>query len=291
MAVSEVADARRWSNLQKSTSSGTITMPPPTPNSAPKNPATSPIPRSFAGTSPTLRRVDALASLADEPSGAALFLDIDGVLAPIVDRPDDASVPAETRSELRRLAARYALVACVTGRPRETAEALVGVPELTYVGEHGLELDPDAQAWAPQIHAFSRGAGWADLEEKPLTAAFHYRRAPDREAARAELEAVATAALEQGFRTRWGRLVLEVLPPVDASKGTAVRRLLKESGLRRALYAGDDTTDLDGFAALDGLDLAVRVAVVSTEGPSELGKRADVVVGSPDALLELLRAL
>jgi trehalose 6-phosphate phosphatase len=86
-------------------------------------------------------------------------------------------------------------------------------------------------------------------------------------------------------------MVLEVLPPLDVSKGTAVRRLLEERGLRCALYAGDDTTDLDGFRALDGLDAAVRVAVVSAEGPSELGEAADLIVGSTDAFLELLRRL
>jgi trehalose 6-phosphate phosphatase len=85
--------------------------------------------------------------------------------------------------------------------------------------------------------------------------------------------------------------VLEVLPPVAASKGTAVQALLEQTGVRRALYAGDDTTDLDGFAALDGLDAAVRVAVVSDEGPSELGRRADLLVGDPAAFLELLRKL
>ena len=75
-------------------------------------------------------------------------------------------------------------------------------------------------------------------------------------------------------------MVLEVLPPVETSKGTAVRHLLAAHGLQRALYAGDDTTDLDGFAALDGLEFSVRVAVVSAEGPAALGARADVVVGS-----------
>jgi trehalose-6-phosphatase len=70
-----------------------------------------------------------------------------------------------------------------------------------------------------------------------------------------------------------------------------VRALLAETRLRRALYAGDDTTDLNGFAALDGLDAAFRVAVASTEGPSELAERADLVVGSPAAFLELLRQL
>jgi len=82
-----------------------------------------------------------------------------------------------------------------------------------------------------------------------------------------------------------------VLPPVETSKGTAVRELLEQTGLRRALYAGDDTTDLDGFAALDGLETVVRVAVVTAEGPSELETQADVVVGSTAAVLELLRQL
>jgi trehalose 6-phosphate phosphatase len=234
--------------------------------------------------------VEPLDRLAADPTLAALLLDVDGVLAPIVERPEDASVPEETRAELRRLAGRYGLVACVTGRPSETAERIVGVPGLTVVGEHGLELEPAAAEWAPRIRAFAEEAAWP-AERKPLTAAFHYRTAPDPAAARTELEAIARDALEAGFRTRWGRMVLEVLPPLDVSKGTAVRRLLERTGLRRALYAGDDTTDLDAFAALDGLDLAIRVAVVSAEGPSQLGERADLVVGSTGALLELLRQL
>jgi trehalose 6-phosphate phosphatase len=86
-------------------------------------------------------------------------------------------------------------------------------------------------------------------------------------------------------------MVLEVLPPIDASKGTAVQALLEESGLTRALYAGDDTTDLDGFAALEGLEAAVRIAIVSAEGPAELGERADLVLGSTEAFAELLAQL
>jgi trehalose-phosphatase len=238
-----------------------------------------------------VRRVDALERIAAEPASAALFLDIDGVLAPIVERPEDARVPNETRRELERLRGRYALVACVTGRPSEVAREIVGVDGLTYVGEHGLELDPEAQAWADRIHGFAIEVPWVDLEVKPLSVAFHYRSAPDTEEAREQLETVAAGALDLGFRTRWGRMVLEVLPPVDASKGTAVRHLLETTGLRRALYAGDDTTDLDGFTALDGLETAVRVAVVSAEGPTELGERADVIVGSTDTFLEVLRQL
>jgi trehalose 6-phosphate phosphatase len=235
--------------------------------------------------------VDALGEIAAEPGKAGLFLDIDGVLAPIVPRPEDARVPEATRRVLGKLADRYGLVACVTGRPSEVAREIVGVESLTYIGEHGLELDPAASEWASRIHGFAVEVPWRDIELKPLSVAFHYRTAPDPETARRQLEPVASAALDLGFRSRWGRMVLEVLPPGDASKGTAVRRLLETSGLRRALYAGDDTTDLDGFTALDGLDAAVRVAVVSAEGPSELGERADVVVGSTDAFREVLEQL
>lgn len=235
--------------------------------------------------------MNALDLIAAEPDQAALFLDIDGVLAPIVARPEDARVPPETRAELERLAGRYALVAAVTGRPSDEAHGIVGVDTLTYVGEHGLELDPDAAEWAARIRGYARDVAWPDIELKPLSVAFHYRTARDPALAREQLEPVAVAALGEGFRTRWGRMVLEVLPPVDASKGTAVRRLLETSGLRRALYAGDDTTDLDGFAALDGLDVAMRVAISSAEGPVELGERADLIVGSPAAFLELLRRL
>jgi len=235
--------------------------------------------------------VDALTLLASDPAAAALFLDVDGVLAPIVDRPDEASMPSEARRERERLTDRYALVACVTGRPADVAAQIVGVAGIRYVGEHGLELDPGAASWAEQVNDFADRVDWPDVERKPLSVAFHYRTAPDPDAARIDLEQVARDALADGLRTRWGRRVLEVLPPIDATKGSAVRHLLAESGLRRALYAGDDTTDLDGFSALDGLDASVRVAVVSTEGPSDLGMRADLIVGSPDAFRELLARL
>jgi trehalose 6-phosphate phosphatase len=232
-----------------------------------------------------------LARLAEEPGRAAILLDVDGTLAPIVARPEDARVPDATRSLLRRLVERYALVACVSGRPGAEAERIVGVRGITYVGEHGLELAPAAEAWVARLREFAATVPWPAEAGKRLTLSFHYRTAANPEAARALLEEVAVRALEQGLRPRWGRMVLEVRPPLEADKGTAIRRLLEERRLVRALYAGDDATDLDGFRALDGLELAVRVAIVSDEGPSELGEAADLVLGSPAALAELLAQL
>jgi trehalose 6-phosphate phosphatase len=231
-----------------------------------------------------------LAPLANGPRQAAVLLDVDGTLAPIVARPDLAAVPEETRAELRRLASRYALVACISGRTGADARRLVGVDGIFYVGVHGLELAPDADAWrAPlrELAAFE----WPWVEDKGLTVAFHWREAGDEDEARASLERVAERARALGLEARWGRKVLELRPPVEGDKGTAVRALLGEHGLRRALYAGDDTTDLDAFRGLDGCEVAVRIAVASSEGPPELQAAADLVVGSPPELLELLRLL
>jgi len=234
--------------------------------------------------------VELLARLAEDPPSAAIFLDVDGVLAPIVPRPEDARVPEATRSELRRLAGRYALVACVSGRAGADARAIVGVPALTYVGNHGLELEPDAGEWTKQLGALLAGVDWPRVENKGLTAALHYRDMDETDARR-ELDAIAERARAAGFVARYGRKVLEIVPPLEANKGTAVRRLLDERGVRRALYAGDDTTDLDAFAALEPLELGVRVAVASAEGPPELRKQADIVLGAQSGVLVLLRAL
>ena len=231
-----------------------------------------------------------LAPLLEAPAETGILLDVDGTLAPIAARPEDALVPEPVRAELRRLVGRYALVGCVSGRTGEDAARLVAVGGVRYVGVHGLELDPEAEQWRERIRDFARAASWP-AEDKGLSVAFHFRGSDDEQAAITRLTRIAERARAEGLDARFGRKVLEVRPPVRADKGTAVRSLVAEHGLRRALYAGDDTTDLDAFRGLDDLDAAVRVAVASTEGPPELQGAADVVVDGPEELLELLRLL
>ena len=226
--------------------------------------------------------------LRQDPARAAVLLDVDGTLAPVVERPELAEVPKETREELERLVGRYALVACISGRDGDEARRLVRVDGIVYVGVHGLELAPEAERWRETLRPFAR-LEWPWLEDKGLTVALHWREAADEPAARTELEDVAARAEEAGLEARWGRKVLELRPPVEADKGTAVRTLLEKRDLRRALYAGDDTTDLDAFRGLDGLEIGVRIAVDSAEAPPGLREAADLVVASPAELLELLR--
>jgi trehalose-phosphatase len=236
---------------------------------------------------------DLLRQLSADPAEAGLFLDFDGVLAPIVERPEDAVAPPAARAELERLVGRYALVAVVSGRAGDDVRSRVGVEGVVCVGSHGLELEPRAERWRRVLAAFATNAAWPkrDVEVKGLAVTFHFRNRPDEDEALRELDAIAEEAACTGLTARYGRKVLEVLPPLRTNKGTAVRLLLNERGLRRALAAGDDTTDIDSFAALDGLEVAVRVAVASAEAPSARLDAADIRVDSTDEFLALLRTL
>ena len=252
--------------------------------------------------------------LRERPEQTAILCDIDGTLAPVVERAEEAFVPDATRRVLEALATRFALVGCISGRRATDARRMVGVGSLTYIGNHGLErlapgaadpaVDTDLEPLAARVRAFAtarfddrlRAAG-VRLEDKDAIWAFHWRGAPEPEQARALLEEVAAAARREGLIPHWGRMVLEIRPTATVDKGTAVSAALAGAQISTALYAGDDTTDLDAFRrlrALQGegtLELGVCVGVASPEGPTQIATEADLVVNDPDELRELLAQL
>lgn len=257
----------------------------------------------------------ALEPLVANPDRSAVLLDVDGTLAPIADRPEDAVVPAEATAILNDLAARYALVACVTGRQALEAREMVGVPALTYVGNQGFELlapggrapatDDAAAGRERATSAFLAGLEWERLdqlglrrEDKGPIQVIHWRGAPDETAAAEEVEAIEREASAAGLVPLWGRKVLELRPVAGIDKGSAVRGLLAERGpFGAALFVGDDRTDVDAFRALGALvsssqlGTAVRVGVVSPESPPEVEAEADIVVSGTAGVLEVLEAL
>jgi trehalose 6-phosphate phosphatase len=257
---------------------------------------------------------EALAGLTADPSRAGIFCDIDGVLAPIVSRADDAQVRQETAILLGRLARRYGLVACVSGRSATEARRLVGVGGIAYAGSHGAELlepgaaspriNPAFKSWEGRVKQFVAERDSPDLrrlrvriEDKGPIVALHWRGAPDEDAALARVNEVAAEAEAAGLAIHWGRKVLELRPPVPFDKGQAVHDLIERAAVRTALFGGDDTTDLDAFDALTALleqgalDAAVRVGVRSEEGPPAIVERADVVVDGVTGFAEVLAAL
>jgi trehalose 6-phosphate phosphatase len=264
--------------------------------------------------SPAPTLVEALEPLRSDPSHSAVLLDIDGTLAPIVRHATDAHVPEATRTLLIEIAKRYGLVGCVSGRRAASARQVVAIGSIAYVGNHGGELlragatspevDPELAAWTERVRAFATRVYTGEhqrlrvrAEDKHAIAAFHWRGAPDEDAAAAAVREIAARAQAEGLAVHWGRKVLEVRPPVVLDKSLGVSALLSGSTFAAALYAGDDTTDLDAFRGLRALvgagtlARAVCVAVSSEEAPRELTAQADLAIDGTDGVRELLEAL
>jgi trehalose 6-phosphate phosphatase len=254
-----------------------------------------------------------LGPLREAPDRSAILTDVDGTLAPIVERAEEAAVPAPAREALARLSERYALVGCISGRQALEARRLVGLDSLAYAGNHGLELLlPGAEAPEPDPSVAGRETEAADflasldgeldaaelrLEDKGPIQALHWRGSGDEAGAESRAHEIANAAGKAGLEPRWGRKVLELRPAGGGGKDGAVASLLAGGKLDRAIYAGDDRTDLDAFGRLrelreEGrLEAAVCVGVLSEEGPAELAEEADLTVTGLEGWLEMLEWL
>ena len=247
-----------------------------------------------------------LRPLVENPTRAAVLVDYDGSLAPIVDDPERARPLPEARDVLALLARHLGLVAVVSGRPVAFLRDALGLDGVTCVGQYGLEhlrdgrvvMDPRAE---PHLDAVAVAADAAEREFPDLyverkgrvAVTVHWRTAPARAAA-ATAWADATAA-RLGLLVYPTRMARELRPPVPVDKGSAVEALC--AGLQAVAFAGDDHGDLAAFDALDRMEAdgrlehAVRIGVRSSEEPPELIARAQVRVEGPDGLAALLSGL
>ena len=256
----------------------------------------------------------ALAALRAEPARAAVLSDVDGTLAPIVERPEQAAVPPRASELLAAMSERFGLVACISGRRALEARRLVGLEGIAYAGNHGLELllpgerEPrldlavaGQERSAAEFVAGLEGGALAErglrIEDKGPIQSLHWRGAADERAADAYAHEIAAAAGRAKLEPRWGRKVLELRPVGGGGKDAAVAALLASDDYRTAVYAGDDRTDLDAFRRLrelresGELEAAVCVGVISAEGPPELREEADVLVDGPEGWLAMLEEL
>jgi trehalose 6-phosphate phosphatase len=250
-----------------------------------------------------------------------LLSDIDGTLSPIVPRPEDATVPEAIRAPLRALVAKGVKVAFITGRSLEMAQRMVGLDDAAYAADHGLtvwldgrkeaapglaEYEALARQTEDELQALSRTAPGVELENKGALLAVHYRRAEGPGAREAILEALGRSQAAQRFRMQEGRMVIELRPPLQADKGTALEMLIDRLGVEGVICAGDDITDTDMFATLrrlrtQGLPAGrqglggAAVAVASQEAAPEVAQAADYTVEGPEGiewlLSEMVRAL
>ncbi len=189
-------------------------------------------------------------------AGASLFLDFDGTLVEIAERPDAVRVDARLAELMRAvLAALDGRVAVISGRPAAQVRALFSA-ELVVVGSHGMEFAADGPPPRPAALA-DVGAAMQDLarrhdgvmvEDKPVGVALHFRQCP---AAEGECVELASAlAARHGLALQPGKMMIEVRA-AGGDKGTAIRALMREPAMggTRPVFMGDDHTDEPGFAA------------------------------------------
>jgi trehalose-phosphatase len=254
------------------------------------------------------------------------MLDVDGTLAPIAPRPEEAIVPDETRRVVAALAALPNVrVVLVSGRAAADARRMVGVAKVWVIGNHGFEAvspdggeleQPELGPWRSAIARAARRIAplvapvpGVLLEDKGWTLSVHYRLADPLVVPRL-IESVERAAEPLGLRVMRGKMVVEVRPDVRVDKGTAVLRLAaelgalpgRESGVTEddgdsaaataggsTLFVGDDRTDEDAFRALRSR--SPRVVTVRVTHGEDIATAAEFSVEDPAAVRSFLEWL
>jgi trehalose-phosphatase len=211
----------------------------------------------------------------------AVFLDYDGTLTPIVDRPELATLSDEMRSAMRQLAG-TALVGIVSGRDLADVVAMVGIDGILYAGSHGFQLRDadgheevaaDAQPYradlvaaADEVDRAISNIDGAFMERKGFAIAAHYRlvAAAKQEEVRSRVERI--AAGYPRLRVTGGKMVIELRPDLHWDKGQAILALIERWGVRDLfpVYLGDDETDEDAFRALRGRGTGILVGDAPT---------------------------
>jgi trehalose-phosphatase len=240
----------------------------------------------------------------------ALFLDYDGTLTPIVDRPEDAHIDPAMRAALRAAAA-VMPVAIVSGRDLDDVAALVDLDELIYAGSHGFDIrGPDLRLEQPEgvdaledladaaerLHQRLAAIDGAQVERKRFAIAVHYRRVAAEQVPQVEQAVAATAQALPTLKRTGGKQIYELRPDIDWDKGRAVTWLLAQLDLDGPdvlpIYIGDDDTDEDAFRALaerGGIGILVSAAPHPSTAAYRL-RDADAVRALLAHLTEIERA-
>ncbi|MGH2683184.1 MAG: trehalose-phosphatase [Actinomycetota bacterium] len=241
-----------------------------------------------------------------EARPVGVFLDYDGTLSEIAPTPEEARPAPGLRDALEGLVAAGAETVVISGRRAGAVAAMLEAPVRCF-GLYGLEdergpvsrsaeLVAALESVLPDVERAAALVPGSRVEAKGLQVAVHYRASPEPETARRVLvERLRPVAEAHGYRLLEGKKVVELAAVGGPTKGDVVARVVKSSGLRAAMYAGDDAADEAAFEAIDRLTedglTTLKVAVRHPEAPAGLIEAADVVVEGPDRVVALLREL
>ncbi len=225
-----------------------------------------------------LDHIDRILDISDRR--LAVFLDYDGTLTPIVERPELAVLYSSMREAIQTLT-RYATVAILSGRDLDDISQRVGIDNIIFAGSHGFDVvGPDGlrkqvatefltilDAAAEQLREKLSDVPGALVEKKRFSIAAHYRLTDERGADAVAQGVTEVASQHRGLRIVSGKKVYELQPDVDWNKGRALLWLMETLGLDESnillVYIGDDRTDEDAFRALD----ESGIGIIVTEQP------------------------
>jgi trehalose 6-phosphate phosphatase len=242
----------------------------------------------------------------------AVFLDYDGTLTPIVERPENAIISERMRETVRALAERCP-VCVVSGRDRPVVQELMGLNNLIVAGSHGFDI------WSPDHGAIEHEEGGGDfayllakvrarlhevmdpiegalVEPKKASVAAHFRLVSEEERHKIkDMVDEILAAHPDRLKVTPGKMVYEIQPKLDWDKGKAVLYLLEALDLKRddviPIYLGDDVTDEDAFRALKGIGIGIFVGRASDPEVGERTTAADYVLNTPEEVGRFLESL
>jgi trehalose 6-phosphate phosphatase len=233
---------------------------------------------------------------------AALVTDVDGTLSRIVSRPEHATVDDDVRGALRSVEERVAMVAIVTGREETVARSMVGLPELTYVGNYALDTESsevvdetDLDAARVLVRSLLQPFPCVEIEEKGVSFALHYRNCIDLTMRERILTLVSPVAAAAGAKLLEGKQVIELVPLRLPDKSNAVARLLRERDIQGVVYLGDDLGDVPVFQQMarrrqQGLP-SLSLAVIDPETHPAVLESADMYLDGVDGVYAFLTAL
>lgn len=236
-----------------------------------------------------------------------LFLDYDGTLTPIVDTPQAAIISKDTKELLRKLSRMpHFRLGIISGRSLKDIKNIVGLENIIYAGNHGLEIQGPKIRFKSPVSAKEKLAirnivrvlrsqlssfKGVLIEDKGLTLSIHYRlvdkgSVPDFK--KKFDEAIAVYASAGNIKISGGKKVYELKPPVQWDKGKAILWFLARQKFSLKdkkilpIYVGDDTTDEDAFRVLQGKGLTVSVGKYNNS-------QAGYYLNNPGEVVEFLR--
>ncbi|CAH1174027.1 unnamed protein product [Phaedon cochleariae] len=250
---------------------------------------------------------DYLKNYLGKNSKLAVLLDYDGTLTPLVAHPDLAKIPLETKRVLQELSELPDIfIAVISGRAVKNVKEMVGLENITYAGNHGMEvLYPDGSSYVHQLpkdfddqkekmikeleNTVVRDGAW--IENKGSTLTFHFRAVPEH--LRGNLEKTAKDVMERAnFKVGKAHCALEARPQVDWNKGKVALLLLEQkygdnwNKNVKVIFVGDDTTDEDAMQSLKDNAATFRIAA-----SKDVMTHAEKLISSTDQVLNILKLI